>query len=101
MFEEDSKTIYNHPVYKLTRKSFICDVCKEQTYYLLNRKTFTYYNIVTTFNNGTEWWNRSVDCCDLDCVSSYIKSFNGDPDFNRCYITKEEVLSECYSIKEE
>lgn len=97
MFEQDSKTVYDHPVHKLTRKRFTCDVCKEKAYIFNNGETFTYYNVNTTFNNGTEW-SRNIECCDLDCVSAYIKRFDGDPDFNRCQITKQVVTREYYSL---
>ena len=96
MLDEYSEIVHDHPVHKLTRKSFICDVCREQTY-IKSTDMFTYYDVDVTFNDGDEW-NRHVECCDLDCVSAYIKRYDGDPDLNRCRIQKQVVTQECYSL---
>ena len=96
MLDEYSKIMNDHPVNKLTRKRFICDVCGESTYFN-GIESLKIYSTRIIFIDDYDRWYESAQCCNMKCVSDFIKKYENDARIEDISVAKDEIVHEYYS----
>lgn len=96
MIDEHSEIVHDHPVNKLTRIRFVCDVCGESTYFN-NVENLKIYFTRIIFVDPLDRWYEEAQCCDMKCVWDYIKKFGNDDRIDDISVSKEDIVREYYS----
>ena len=98
MIDEHSEIVHDHPVNKLTRRRFVCDVCGESTYFNNVEKLKIYFTrlIFVDEEEGDRWYEEA-QCCDMKCVTDFIEKFGNDNRIDDISVSKEDIVREYYS----
>lgn len=97
MINEYSEIVHDHPVNKLTRKSFKCDICGKSTYFN-EIETLKIYFTRIIFIDDYDRWYESAQCCDMKCVSDFIKKYENDTRIEDISVAKDDIVHEYYSV---